>query len=171
MANSRAAHRRAERELVSVLLHQLAALYAGIGGNAHHFALASRCFQMLGDIPGRDAARTVSGELCVRAIGVDEADAKVEIFLARGRVNPLDAVGAHAVMAFADQSGEILDSGGSKLAIDDQEVIAAGGSLPKRDAIYFHGFLLSPEQALSRATRSPRGIDATWRLAFTNIVA
>src|SRR5450432_2165001 len=96
------------------------------------------------DPVGSNAAGAVAGNFGGAAVGVDEVD--FEIGGCGGR-EPLDAVGADAVVAVADLAGEDGFVTIDFLRVDQQEVVAAGGGLhewdrlPSRVVIHTNSFV------------------------------
>src|ERR1017187_2047377 len=123
-ANLGHAHRGTKLKMLAVVTYQVTVLQSRSSPYSY------RCSVMLCTVPRGHATSAVAGDLRFRSIGIDQTNRQVGI--GSGQY-PFDAVGAYAIMAIADLPGERGDVRGSVLDPDDQEIIAASGSLYKRD--------------------------------------
>jgi hypothetical protein len=113
-------HVHVELELGVAPRDELADAGAGPGTHGEGGVIVGRGEQ------GGDAARAVAGDLGRRAVGVDEARGDVGVVVGR---QPLDAVGAHALVAVAGTARERGQVDRCEPLLDEQEVVAAGGRL------------------------------------------
>src|SRR5579864_8697774 len=120
----RLAHVGFKIELRAIAANQGAGFHAGAG--AYNRLVSS----LLRGEPGGDAAGAVAGDFGFGAIGVEETGTDIGV---GGGKEPLHAVGTNALVAVAHAAAEGSQVGAGVQAVHNEEVVAAGAGLGKRD--------------------------------------